>query len=187
VSNTNTETTGTTKAISRRLVLQLPLAALGAWVLAHPLVTFAASPPEKITVWKTPNCGCCKDWVAHLQGNGFQVVTNDVPDTAPMRQKLGLPAKFGSCHTAQLGAYVLEGHVPAQEVRRLLREKPRAVGLAVPGMPVGSPGMEMGDSRDAYDVLLVLADGSSRVYQSYPALPSATPSAKPSAKSSLKS
>jgi hypothetical protein len=163
---TNIEIPGT---VSRRLVLQLPLAALGAWALAHPLVSLAATNPEQITVWKTPNCGCCKDWVAHLQGNGFQVVTHDVPDTGPVRQKLGLPARFGSCHTAQLGVYVLEGHVPATEVRRLLREKPKAVGLAVPGMPVGSPGMEMGDGRDAFDVVLVLSDGSSRVYQSYPA------------------
>jgi len=169
--------------IARRRVLQLPLAAFGAWTLAHPLVTLSATPAEQITVWKTPNCGCCKDWVAHLQRNGFQVVTNDVPDTAPMRQKLGLPAKFGSCHTAQVGAYVLEGHVPAQEIRRLLLEKPKAVGLAVPGMPVGSPGMEMGDTRDAYDVVLVLADGSSRVYQSYTAMPAAKPSAKSSFKS----
>ena len=171
------------ESISRRSALRLPLAALGALALSHPLSALSATNTEQITVWKTPNCGCCKDWVAHLRDNGFQVVTNDVPDTAPMRQKLGLPAKFGSCHTAQLGAYVLEGHVPAREVRRLLREKPKAVGLAVPGMPVGSPGMEMGDTRDAYDVLLVQTDGSSSVYQSYPAMP---PS-KPSAKSSLKS
>jgi hypothetical protein len=176
----------TARTVSRRLVLQLPLAALGAWTLAHPLVTLAATNPEQITVWKTPNCGCCKEWVAHLRDNGFQVVTNDVPDTAPMRQKLGLPAKFGSCHTAQLGAYVLEGHVPAPEVRRLLREKPKAVGLAVPGMPVGSPGMEMGDGRDAYDVLLVLPDGSSRVYQSYAAR-SPAKSTSPTSPTSLKS
>jgi hypothetical protein len=169
--------------ISRRLVLQLPLAAMGAWALAHPLVALAVTNPEQITVWKTPNCGCCEDWVAHLQKSGFQVVTNDVPDTAPMRQKLGLPAKFGSCHTAQLGAYVLEGHVPAREVRRLLREKPKAIGLAVPGMPVGSPGMEMGDARDAHDVLLVQTDGSTRVYQSYPAMPTSKPSEKSSFKS----
>ena len=78
-------------------------------------------------------------------------------------------AKFGSCHTARLDSYVVEGHVPAQELRRLLRERPKAIGLAVPGMPMGSPGMEMGNTRDAYDVLLVLSDGSSRVYQSYPA------------------
>jgi hypothetical protein len=172
---TNAEIPGT---VARRLVLQLPLAALGAWALAHPLVALAAPNPEQVTVWKTPNCGCCKDWVAHLQSNGFQVVTHDVPDTAPMRQKLGLPAKYGSCHTAQLGGYVLEGHVPASEVRRLLREKPKAIGLAVPGMPVGSPGMGMGDRRDAYDVLLVLADGSSRVYQTYTAQSSAKPLTK---------
>jgi hypothetical protein len=104
----------------------------------------------------------------HLRKEGFNVVTNDVNDTAPIRQKLGLPAKFGSCHTAQVGGYVLEGHVPAQEVKRLLREKPAAIGLAVPGMPVGSPGMEVKGEmlgvRDVYDVLLATADGNSRVY-----------------------
>lgn len=99
-------------------------------------------------------------------------MTNDVKDTTPIRQKLGMPEKFGSCHTASLGGYVLEGHVPATEIRRLLREKPAARGLAVPGMPMGSPGMEMGNTRDAYDVLLVLQDGSSRTYQSYAANPS---------------
>jgi hypothetical protein len=132
------------------------------------LRALAGSQPNQITVWKTPSCGCCHEWVAHLRKSGFEVVTHDVEDTAPMRQKFGLPAKFSSCHTARLGSYVVEGHVPAQELRRLLREKPSALGLAVPGMPAGSPGMEMGPTRDAYDVLLVLADGSSRVYQSYP-------------------
>jgi len=106
-----------------------------------------------------------------LRKEGFHVVTNDVSDTVPVRQKLGLPAKFGSCHTAQVSGYVLEGHVPAREVKRLLRENPVAIGLAVPGMPVGSPGMEMPGEmlgvRDAYDVLLVTPDGSSRVYESY--------------------
>ena len=154
--------------LSRRLALQLSLAGLTAAGLGSPLSAWAAGNDSLITVWKTPDCGCCKEWVTHLKKNGFEVVTNDIKDTAPMRQKLGLPAKFGSCHTAQLGAYVLEGHVPAQEVRRLLREKPQAVGLAVPGMPVGSPGMEVGSRQDPYDVLLVMADGSSRVYQSYP-------------------
>ena len=157
-----------TSRLSRRLALQLPLAGVtGVWLGLHQ-AAMAAVNPALITVWKTPDCGCCKEWVTHLRKNGFEVVTNDIKDTAPMRQKLGLPVKFGSCHTAQMGAYVLEGHVPAQEVRRLLREKPQAVGLAVPGMPVGSPGMEVGNTQDAYDVLLVLSDGSSRVYQSYP-------------------
>jgi len=169
-------------AVSRRLALQIPLASMTAAWLGLPLSAWAAGNESLITVWKTPNCGCCKEWVTHLKQNGFEVVTNDVKDTAPIRQKLGLPAKFGSCHTAQLGAYVLEGHVPAQEIKRLMREKPMAVGLAVPGMPVGSPGMEVGNTHDAYDVLLVLADGTSRVYQSYP-----SKIIKPSVKSSLKS
>lgn len=162
--------TDSTSLPSRRKALQLPLAFAGIAALGHPWQAFAAAQKTgRITVWKTPSCGCCKEWVAHLQKNGFAVVTNDVKDTAPMRQKLGLPDKFGSCHTASLSGYVLEGHVPAAEIRRLLHEKPQAIGLAVPGMVVGSPGMEMGKARDAFDVLLVLADGSSRVYQSYPA------------------
>ena len=154
--------------MSRRLALQMPLAGVTAAWLGLPQGAMATVNPALITVWKNPDCGCCKEWIAHLQKNGFEVLAKDVPDTAPIRQKLGLPAKFGSCHTAQMGAYVLEGHVPAQEVRRLLRDQPKAVGLAVPGMPIGSPGMEVGKRQDPYDVLLVLADGSSRVYQSYP-------------------
>ena len=164
----NTNTKPNTGAVSRRLALQLPLAGLAVAWLGSPLSAWAAGNDSLITVWKNPDCGCCKEWVTHLKKNGFDVVTNDIKDTAPIRQKLGLPAKFGSCHTAQLGAYVFEGHGPAQEIRRLMREKPKAVGLAVPGMPVGSPGMEVDNIKDAYDVLLVLADGSSRVYQSYP-------------------
>ena len=166
-------TTTNTNAVSRRKALRLPLALMGAAFLGNPLLSLARSDDGPVTVWKTPNCGCCKEWVTHLRSNGFKVATNDVKDTAAIRQKLGLPVKFASCHTAQFGGYVLEGHVPAQEVRRLMREKPKAIGLAVPGMPVGSPGMEVDGNRDAYDVLLVLADGSSRVYQSYPAKPPA--------------
>lgn len=155
-------------AVSRRAALRLPLALVGAVMLSQPMRVLAASSANQVTVWKTPSCGCCHEWVAHLRKSGFEVVTHDVEDTAPIRQKFGLNARFGSCHTARLGSYVVEGHVPAQELRRLLREQPKALGLAVPGMPMGSPGMEMGNTRDAYDVLLVLADGSSRVYQSYP-------------------
>lgn len=163
--------TGPSKGASRRRFVQTSLSLLAITALGHPKIGMAAIQLETVTVWKTPTCGCCKDWVIHLRTQGFNVVTNDVNDTAPIRQKLGLPAKFGSCHTAQVGGYVLEGHVPAQEVKRLLREKPVAIGLAVPGMPVGSPGMEMKGEmlgvRDAYDVLLVTADGNSRVYESY--------------------
>ena len=153
---------------NRRALLALAavagIAGLGA--LPHLLV---AAVRTQVVVWKTPNCGCCKDWVKHLQTNGFDVVTHDVKETASKRLELGLPEKYGSCHTATVNGYVLEGHVPAREVQRLLREKPTAIGLAVPGMPVGSPGMEMGGATDAYDVMLVLKDGSARVFQSYAA------------------
>jgi len=120
-------------------------------------------------VWKDPNCGCCKDWIAYLERNGFRVHSHDTGNTA-MRQRLGMPMKYASCHTALIGGYVIEGHVNAREIRRLLKEKPAALGLSVPGMPVGSPGMdgpEYGGRQDPYDVVLVQKDGSSRVYQSY--------------------
>ena len=116
-----------------------------------------------VTVYKSPYCGCCHLWIEHLQQNGFQVTAKDVDDTAPHRQRLGMPAKLGSCHTAVVGGYVIEGHVPAADIRRLLKEKPKAVGLAVPGMPLGSPGMESARPQP-YDTLLVLKDGSTKVW-----------------------
>lgn len=129
-----------------------------------------------LQVWKDPNCGCCNDWISYLKRDGFQIQAFDTGNTA-VRKRLGLPDKYGSCHTALIGGYVIEGHVNAREIRRLLAEKPKAIGLAVPGMPVGSPGMdgpEYGTRKDPYDVVLVLHDGSSRVYQSYPQHRSAT-------------
>ena len=131
----------------------------------------AAQRPQAtpIEVWKSPSCGCCKDWIAHLEANGFKAKVHDNGNT-DARARLGLPLRYGSCHTALVGGYVVEGHVPAREVRRLLAEKPQAVGLAVPAMPLGSPGMdgpEYGGRKDPYDVLLVLRDGSARVFQSY--------------------
>lgn len=122
-----------------------------------------------VQVWKDPQCGCCKDWVVHLEANGFKVQVHDTGNAA-VRKRVGLPMAFASCHTALVGGYVLEGHVNAREVRRLLAERPQALGLAVPGMPVGSPGMDgpvYNNRQDPYDVLLVQKDGSSRVYQSY--------------------
>ncbi|QHE85330.1 copper-binding protein [Hydrogenophaga sp. BPS33] len=128
---------------------------------------WAQAKAPTLQVWKDPNCGCCNDWVALMRADGFQVQLFDSGNTA-MRQRLGMPAKFGSCHTALVDGYVIEGHVAASEIRRLLKEKPQALGLAVPGMPVGSPGMDgpvYGERRDAYDVLLVQRDGSTRVFQ----------------------
>lgn len=152
--------------MQRRLILQA-IAGLAA-VAVFP--GFAAQARPQVEVWKDPNCGCCKDWVAHLQSNGFDVIVHDTGNAAA-RTRLRIPEKMGSCHTATVGGYALEGHVPARDIQRLLKEKPKAIGLAVPGMPIGSPGMDGSIYRgrvDAYDVLLVLADGSARVYKSYP-------------------
>lgn len=155
-------------SFTRRAALRLPLSIVGAAMLSQPLRALAHGDHNLITVWKNPDCGCCREWIAHLRTNGFQVASKDVEDTTPIRRQLNFPEKYGACHTAVLGDYVIEGHVPAPELKRLLRERPSARGLAVPGMPAGSPGMEVGKTRDAYNVLLVLADGSSRIYQSYP-------------------
>jgi len=128
-----------------------------------------AQPRMLVEVWKAPTCGCCKDWMRHLEINGFLTRSHDVGNNA-QRSRAGIPATLGSCHTAMVGGYAIEGHVPAQDIQRLLREKPKAIGLAVPGMPIGSPGMDgpaYNGKRDAYDVLLVLSDGASQVYQSY--------------------
>lgn len=132
-----------------------------------PLVAQAAKKPL-VTVYKTPTCGCCNDWIAHLEQNGFRVEAHDVPDTGPYRAKFGVPRDLGSCHTAMIDGYAIEGHVPASEIKRLLTERPLARGLAVPGMPIGSPGMEVeGSRRDAFQVLLFADDGSHKVYQRY--------------------
>jgi hypothetical protein len=143
------------------------IAAVAAAWAAPAFATENAAP--LVEVWKDPSCGCCKDWIKHLEANGFAVRVFETGNTA-MRGRLGIPAQLGSCHTARVGGYAVEGHVPAREIRRLLKERPTAVGLAVPAMPVGSPGMdgpEYRGRRDPYDVLLVSRNGTSSVYQSY--------------------
>ena len=128
-----------------------------------------AQTKAQVEVWKDPNCGCCADWIKHLESNGFVVRVNDTGNTAA-RKRLGIADKLGSCHTGLVGGYAIEGHVPARDIQRLLKDKPQALGLAVPGMPIGSPGMDgqaYGGRQDPYDVLLILKDGSTRVYQSY--------------------
>lgn len=133
--------------------------------------TATKAEPPLVEVWKSPTCGCCGEWIKHLQANGFATKTHLVPDTAPVRRRVGFDEKFGSCHTALVGGYALEGHVPAREIKRLLKEKPAGVvGIAVPGMPLGSPGMDLpsyGGRKMPYDVVLVKRDGTSSVYQSY--------------------
>lgn len=118
-----------------------------------------------ITIYKTPWCGCCKGWVTHMIKAGFRATVIEVEDLEPIRQKHGVPFSLSSCHTGLVGGYVIEGHVPPADVRRLLKEKPKALGLTVPGMPLGSPGMEppTGDV-EAYDTLLLLSNGDTRVF-----------------------
>lgn len=118
-----------------------------------------------VTVYKTPTCGCCNKWVDHLRESGFRVETHDMDDVEPVKVANGLPAGMGSCHTGLVNGYVVEGHVPADVIRRLLREKPQIAGVAVPGMPAGSPGME-GMGKEPYDVMAFTKDGQTRVYES---------------------
>jgi len=124
----------------------------------------AAAPT--VSVFKTPSCGCCNKWVQHLNANGFDVEVHQVPSTAEYRQKYGIPNKLKSCHTAVVGGYAIEGHVPASDIQRLLESKPKAKGLAVPGMPAGSPGME-GARSEAYSVILFGEDGGTSVFRKY--------------------
>ena len=131
----------------------LPISALGA--------------PDVVQVYKSPACGCCGEWIKHLRANGFEVRVHDVDDSAEYRRRYSVPEALASCHTARFGQYVVEGHVPAREIKRLLSERPKAQGLAVPGMPAGSPGMEQDGRRDRYEVLLFQRDGRYVVYARY--------------------
>jgi hypothetical protein len=118
-----------------------------------------------IVVHKSPTCGCCHLWVEHVQSSGFKVVVRDVSDMGSIKERVGVPIAMGSCHTAEVGGYFIEGHVPAADIVRLLEERPNAKGLTVPGMPAGSPGMEVPSGEvQPYDVHLVAADGSTSVF-----------------------
>lgn len=108
----------------------------------------------EVTVWKSPSCGCCGKWVDHMRAHGFRVVVHEADDLTPVKRREGVPDNLQACHTATIDGYTIEGHVPAADVKRLLAEKPRARGIAVAGMPVGSPGMEQGSAREPYDVIV---------------------------------
>ncbi|MBC2777557.1 DUF411 domain-containing protein [Parasphingopyxis marina] len=125
-----------------------------------------AQAPE-LVVYKTPTCGCCNAWVDHMRAAGFAVRTIEVADTGPIATESGVPPALRSCHTGLVAGYAIEGHVPAGDVRRLLDEQPDVAGLAVPGMPAGSPGMEMGDRTDPYRVIAFNRDGSGGIFASY--------------------
>lgn len=132
-----------------RAAVLFALLAPAAWAAALPTVE----------VYKNPTCGCCGKWVEHMKANGFKVVTHEMNDVTPHKQRLGVPVGMGSCHTTEVGGYLVEGHVPADDVKRLLAEKPKAKGLVSPGMPQSAPGMDM-PGKQPYEILLVRQDGS---------------------------
>lgn len=119
---------------------------------------------KDIHVYKSPTCGCCTDWVDHLKDNGFKVEVTETNDLNPIKIDAGLTPSLASCHTAFIGDYVIEGHVPANDIHRLIAEAPKVKGLAVPGMPAGSPGMEVGDRKDPYQVLMFNESGQTKVF-----------------------
>jgi hypothetical protein len=140
----------------------------GAVIALGILAVRASTGPDgpSITVYKSPTCGCCAAWVDHLEENGFDVATIDTDEGSMLKARYGVPADLTSCHTALVEGYVVEGHVPAGEIEKMLNEEADVAGLAVPGMPMGSPGME-GSRVDAYDVMAFQKDGSRSVYASY--------------------
>lgn len=144
---------------------------IGAAALAAAPKTLAAQSMSQMHVYKDPNCGCCSAWIEILERDGFRVTTEARSSGALVQEKVkrGIPAKMASCHTADVDGYVIEGHVPAPDIRKLLATRPDAIGLAVPGMPFGSPGMGPEHQREAYDVYLILRDGSSEVFTRYEA------------------
>ena len=136
---------------------------MSALVLFSATHVMAAGLPT-VEVYKSPSCGCCTLWVEHMQQSGFKVNVHNVRDVTPMRANAGVPDAMGSCHTGLVGGYAIEGHVPAADVKRLLRERPKATGIAVPGMVQGSPGMEQGGRKDPYSVILFNKGGRSFVF-----------------------
>jgi hypothetical protein len=144
-------------------------------VLAASIILFATSAlaetsSPSIEVWKSATCQCCGKWVSHLETNGFAVKTN-AADTAALdriKRAAGIGEKLDACHTGKIDGYVIEGHVPASDIKRLVAERPDAIGLTVPGMPVGSPGMEQRDGKtEPYDVLLIKKDGTTKIFASH--------------------
>lgn len=153
---------------TRRQLLSIGLATVTIALIAVGAASFdprGGDPePDTVVVYKSPTCNCCSKWVEHLRQAGLKVEVHNENAMNPLKARLGVPQNLASCHTAIVNGYVIEGHVPATDIERLLVEKPTAKGLAVPGMPIGSPGMEQGDRRDLYEVLLFQTEGQTTVF-----------------------
>jgi hypothetical protein len=145
--------------IDRRTMIGIMLAAIPAAACSK-----AQKPAPLVQVYKSPACGCCGAWVESLRASGFKTITQDMDDVSPIAAAAGVPDNLRSCHTALVEGYFVEGHVPDGDIRKLLRERPDARGIAVPGMPVGSPGMEQGGRQEPYSTLIVARDGSVRSF-----------------------
>lgn len=141
-----------------------------------PTAEVVSPSPDTVVVYKSPNCGCCVKWIDHLKQAGFTVETRDEAQMSLIRTKLGVTETVASCHTATVNGYVIEGHVPAEDIRQLLAKRPKAIGIAVPGMPIGSPGMEVGDRVEPYQTLLFNAEGKTTVFNQH-GVPAAAPRA----------
>ena len=144
--------------IDRRTLLGAILAAIPAAACSSP------AKAAELIVYKSPHCGCCTEWVDHVKATGLKVVIHETELVSDIAARLNVPDEMRSCHTAEIGGYFIEGHVPAADIRKLLRERPKARGLAVPGLPIGSPGMEQDGRRDAFATLIVDRNGVSRVF-----------------------
>ena len=152
--------------LSRRKFLNLTALGLMPLGIGH-LALSACSEAQVLEVYMSPSCGCCGKWVDHMRNAGFQVVVTDITDLRPIKNKFGVVPELRACHSAMIDGYVIEGHVPSREVMRLLKDRPKAIGLAVPGMPIGSPGMEQGSRRDPFQVILFSSTRRS-VFATYP-------------------
>lgn len=156
------------KLLFNMSVYQLVAIVIGLVILSTifwPLIKSAGGP--KVVVYKSPTCGCCGKWASHLQSDGFNVTQIGTHNLKTVKINQGIPQRLASCHTAIIDGYSVEGHVPVKAIRRMLEEKPPIKGIAVPGMPIGSPGMEQGERKEPYDVLAIHPDGSTTIYESY--------------------
>lgn len=155
------------KKLALSIILGLSFLSLNSYAESAVKSAVAVAEAIKIDIYRSPTCSCCGKWVEHLKDNNFQINDNVVDDVQSIKDKYGVSKEMASCHTALVNGYVIEGHVPANDIRKLLKLKPHVIGIAVPAMPSGTPGMEMGGKKDAYDVMSFDKDKKYQVFTHY--------------------